>query len=31
MNCPQCGSPVAPGTRFCTNCGYRLTPATPPM
>ncbi len=30
MNCPQCGSPVAPGTRFCTNCGYRLAPATPP-
>jgi len=34
MNCPQCGAPVAPNTRFCTNCGARLMPAsstsTPP-
>jgi len=29
MNCPQCGAPVAPNTRFCTNCGARLTPSTP--
>ncbi|WP_287157235.1 TIGR00266 family protein [Chloroflexus sp.] len=28
MNCPQCGAPVAPNARFCTNCGARLTPAT---
>lgn len=27
MNCPQCGAPVAPNARFCTNCGARLTPA----
>ncbi|MBO9312325.1 MAG: TIGR00266 family protein [Chloroflexus sp.] len=34
MNCPQCGAPVAPNARFCTNCGARLMPAsstpTPP-
>ncbi|MCX7858502.1 MAG: TIGR00266 family protein [Chloroflexus sp.] len=30
MNCPQCGSPVTAGARFCTNCGFRLTPPTPP-
>ena len=22
--CPTCGSPVAPGARFCAECGYRL-------
>ncbi len=29
MNCPQCGAPVAPNARFCTNCGARLMPAPP--
>ncbi|MBO9338060.1 MAG: TIGR00266 family protein [Chloroflexus sp.] len=28
MNCPQCGAPVAPNARFCTNCGARLMPAS---
>ncbi len=36
MNCPQCGAPVAPNARFCTNCGARLmpassTPTSPPL
>ena len=32
--CPNCGAPVRVGARFCTSCGYRLTPtdsdAAPP-
>jgi TIGR00266 family protein len=35
MNCPQCGTTLAPGVKFCGKCGYRLTesaqtPAPPP-
>ncbi len=30
MNCPQCNFAVALGARFCTNCGFRLTPAVAP-
>lgn len=22
--CPQCGTPVQPGAKFCFNCGYKL-------
>ncbi|HID52048.1 MAG TPA: zinc ribbon domain-containing protein [Anaerolineae bacterium] len=22
--CPQCGSPVDPGDKFCTSCGHKL-------
>lgn len=22
--CPQCGQPVAPGSKFCSNCGAKL-------
>lgn len=22
--CPNCGSPVTPGAKFCTNCGFQL-------
>ncbi len=22
--CPNCGSPVTPGAKFCTNCGHQL-------
>lgn len=22
--CPNCGTPVTPGAKFCTNCGYQL-------
>jgi hypothetical protein len=29
-HCPQCQSPVAPGKKFCTTCGFRLIPADPP-
>jgi hypothetical protein len=31
--CPQCGSSIAPGRRFCTNCGYSLggAPAARPV
>lgn len=29
MHCPQCGSPVAQGAKFCTNCGAKL-PEYPP-
>lgn len=25
--CPQCGSPVDPGDKFCTNCGHKLAAA----
>jgi zinc-ribbon domain len=24
QHCPQCGSPVLPGARFCANCGHGL-------
>ena len=24
--CPQCGTPVVPGTKFCTNCGTGIAP-----
>nr|AIA14125.1 Mitochondrial biogenesis AIM24 [uncultured bacterium] len=34
MNCPQCGTQLAPGVKFCGKCGYRLTesaqPSAPP-
>lgn len=23
--CPNCGTPVTPGAKFCTNCGYKLS------
>ncbi len=23
--CPNCGSPVTPGAKFCSNCGYKLS------
>jgi hypothetical protein len=34
--CPNCGSPFAPGVRFCPQCGHSLVvteapPATPPI
>ena len=28
MPCPECGTPTAPGARFCHNCGRRLESAT---
>jgi hypothetical protein len=30
-NCPRCGQPVKPGTRFCSSCGAQLAqqPVTP--
>src|SRR5664280_153944 len=28
MPCPECGTPTAPGARFCHNCGKRLETAT---
>ena len=24
MNCSKCGKPLAPGTKFCTNCGTKV-------
>lgn len=30
MQCPLCGTDVAAGTSFCTQCGGRLTAMTPP-
>ncbi len=27
-NCPQCGTPVRPGARYCTQCGVRLAAAS---
>lgn len=24
MNCPKCGSPIQPGTKFCGTCGERI-------
>ncbi len=32
FNCPSCGTPVAFGIRFCTNCGTQLNwqQQTPP-
>lgn len=27
--CPMCGSPVAPGSSYCSNCGYRLLDTAP--
>ncbi|TMD68764.1 MAG: zinc-ribbon domain-containing protein, partial [Chloroflexi bacterium] len=24
--CPQCGTPIAPGQRFCSNCGATADP-----
>jgi predicted nucleic acid-binding Zn ribbon protein len=23
--CPQCGSPIEPGARFCGNCGLNIS------
>ncbi len=28
-HCPQCHTAVAPGKKFCTNCGLRLIPPEP--
>ena len=25
-SCPQCGTPLAPGQRFCSNCGASADP-----
>ena len=30
QQCPNCGSPVQAGHRFCSNCGYTQAP-TPPV
>jgi uncharacterized protein (TIGR00266 family) len=30
MNCPNCGTQLASGARFCTNCGTAISAATPP-
>jgi len=30
FNCPNCGSPVAPGDKFCATCGASLAPRTCP-
>ncbi|HET9494327.1 MAG TPA: zinc ribbon domain-containing protein [Chloroflexia bacterium] len=27
MNCPRCGAPNEPSTKFCMNCGLPLAPA----
>lgn len=27
--CPECRAAVAPGTKFCAECGHRLVPAAP--
>jgi class 3 adenylate cyclase/tetratricopeptide (TPR) repeat protein len=27
--CPQCAAPLAPGAKFCANCGHRVAPAGP--
>jgi len=27
--CPSCGSPLAPGARFCTSCGGQTSGGTP--
>lgn len=29
--CPQCGSPVSAGERFCANCGARMSEQSPPV
>jgi uncharacterized Zn finger protein (UPF0148 family) len=26
-HCPECGSPLFPGARFCPSCGHALTAA----
>ncbi len=26
--CPQCGSPIDPGDKFCTSCGHKLVATT---
>ncbi len=31
MNCPDCGSEVPPGKRFCTSCGAPVAEPTPPV
>lgn len=28
MFCPKCGNEIAPGSRFCGNCGYQLDDAS---
>lgn len=30
MTCPRCGAGLAPGDRFCSDCGARVAPADPP-
>jgi uncharacterized OB-fold protein len=25
ITCPQCGTANVPGSKFCTNCGTKLT------
>jgi predicted ATPase/class 3 adenylate cyclase len=30
LTCPNCGSSNAPGSKFCNECGQRLTQAAPP-
>lgn len=29
MHCQKCGESIAPNTKFCSNCGLGLEPATP--
>ncbi len=29
MNCPKCGAFLAPGSTFCSACGYRLSESAP--
>lgn len=29
MNCPNCGAPLKPGIAFCTQCGFKVTAASP--
>jgi uncharacterized protein (TIGR00266 family) len=30
MNCPSCGTQLADGARFCTNCGTSIAASAPP-
>ena len=27
LNCPSCGNPISPGTKFCSTCGHQLATA----
>lgn len=30
MNCPNCGAPLEPGSKFCGSCGHRIEAAPTP-